>query len=71
MGCRGFEGEWHGRFGNGGDCSDVSAETRVGVDFEPGRAWFGETGAMLHESVPLQQDALRTVVRLNVTNWQP
>lgn len=70
MGCRGFTGEWHGRFGNGGDCSDVQTGNLGWVDFAPGKVWVGETGAMLHESIPLTHDADRTVVRLNVTGWE-
>lgn len=71
MGCRGFTGEWHGRFGNGGDCSDVQTGQLGWVDFTPGKVWVGETGAMLHESLPLTYTVDRTVVRLNVTGWQP
>ena len=38
---------------------------------EPGRVWAGEALSFLHESLPLQVHALRTLVRLNVPGWTP
>lgn len=67
-GCDAYLGEWDGKIGEGGDCShlDLSPLERV-----PLRANVGYVGNvwMLHESVPVRQDTLRTVVRINVPNY--
>lgn len=38
-------------------------------DLVPNRAWLGEAISMLHESIPVERDCFRTVVRLNVKGW--
>jgi hypothetical protein len=69
LGCVGYVGMWSGEQRENGDCCDVDVSSLERVPFEPGRAWLGDTATLLHESIPLAADALRTVVRLNVKGW--
>lgn len=71
LGCVGYRGAWSGEQGPGGDCSTVDVSSMDRVPFVPGYAWRGDTAAMIHESIPVAKDALRTVVRLNVKGWRP
>lgn len=66
-GCRGFIGEFEG-IGSGGDCSHVDFRALRSVDFQAGHAYAGNV-TMLHESLPVPADSLRTLVRLNVPGW--
>lgn len=69
MGCRGYVGSYAQKARDKGDCSHVDLSGLIAVDFEPYRCYSGHALTMLHESVPLAQDALRTVVRLNVAGY--
>lgn len=71
VGCRAFVGKYDGEFGDGGDCSHIDTDHMDAVTFEPGRAYAGHAMRMLHESMPVTRDCLRTVVRLNVPGWAP
>lgn len=64
--CRVYEGAWDGMAGPGGDCSHLDLRALEPRLLEAGRARAGDTGALLHETVPLSQATARTVVRLNV-----
>lgn len=66
-----YEGVANGRPGEGGDCEHVGRDGLIRVEMEPGVAWTGHALRMLHESVPVQRDAFRTLVRLNVSGWTP
>lgn len=66
LGCAAYEGEWHDTPGVGGDCSHFDRHGLHRVDMEPGIAWAGDAMSMLHESIPVDRNCLRTVVRLNV-----
>lgn len=71
LGCRAYAGTYEGWPAEGGDCSHIDVSGLAAVDLTPGRVWAGHTLTMLHESLPVPQDCLRTVVRLNVPGWQP
>lgn len=69
LGCAAYIGSFEGQPGPGGDCSHIDTAGLIRVDMEPGRVWAGDTLTMLHESIPVARDCLRTVVRLNVRGW--
>ena len=69
LGCAAYVGRFDGQPGDGGDCAHIDDGDLLRVDMEPGRAWAGHTLHMLHESLPVRHDCLRTVVRLNVRGW--
>jgi hypothetical protein len=69
-GC-GYVGRFDGNPGDGGDCEHIGRDGLLRVDMVPGRVWAGHALRMLHESVPVRRDALRTLVRLNVAGWAP
>lgn len=71
LGCAAYVGQWSGKAGSGGDCSAIDTKGMARVDLTPGLAWAGHTRTMLHESLPIAHDCLRTVVRLNVPSWTP
>lgn len=68
--CRAFIGEYREPPKDGGDCSHVDTSSLIVVPFEAGKVYAGNV-TMLHESLPVQQDCVRTVVRLNVPHWSP
>ena len=55
--------------GHGGDASNIQGDFNR-IDFEADYVYAGNVG-MLHESLPVPYDCLRTVVRLNVPGWSP
>lgn len=65
---RAFAGEFNGMPGEGGDCAhlDISAMTEIALC--AGSVYAGNV-TMLHESLPVSRDCLRTLVRLNVPGW--
>ncbi len=69
-GC-GYVGQFSGQAGDGGDCEHIGRDGLLRVEMEPGRVWAGHALTMLHESIPVRRDALRTLVRLNVAGWAP
>jgi len=70
IGCQAYDGIWQGDPGEGGDCSHIDLSGLSPVLMLPGQVYAG-TVDMLHESLPLETDCLRTVVRLNVPGWSP
>ena len=68
-----YIGEWDQNFMNpkDGDCSKLDVSNLQKVIMEPNKVYAGDTIAMLHESVPVEQDCHRTLVRLNVKGWIP
>jgi hypothetical protein len=55
---------------DGGECSHIDTTDLQEVVMQAGFAYAGNV-AMLHESLPVPMDCLRTVVRLNVPGWSP
>lgn len=67
---RAFVGVFSGEPGEGGDCRHIDLAGLRAVTLQAGRAYAGNV-TMLHESVPVNEDCLRTLVRLNVPGWSP
>lgn len=65
-----YSGEFIGQPGEGGDCSHVDLKGLNAVQMQAGRVYAGNV-TMLHESLPLESDAMRTLVRINVPGWHP
>ena len=63
---RAFSGEYEGEPKSGGDCSHIDVRNMDIIPIEPNRVYYGDTGALLHESIPVTSDCKRTVIRLNV-----
>lgn len=70
QGCRAFEGEFEGGVGKGGSCDHIDLSKTNEIVMQPGVCYAGNV-TMLHESIPINHDAKRTVVRLNVPGWSP
>ncbi|MBN3848689.1 hypothetical protein G3N58_17930 [Paraburkholderia sp. Ac-20342] len=68
--CRALSGEWFGLPGEGGDCAHIDVGGLSEVRMKSGIAYAGNV-AMLHESLPVERDCFRTLVRLNVPGWSP
>ena len=67
---RGYQGIWEGSCGEGGDCSHINTSNLKEVVMHAGNIYAGNV-AMLHESLPVAEDCIRTLVRLNVPGWSP
>jgi hypothetical protein len=61
---RAFIGTYDGPIGEGGDCSSIETNNLAVLHMNRNRAYCG-TVATLHESLPVQVDSYRTMVRLN------
>jgi len=70
IGCRAFDGQFHGEIYDGGDCSHIKIDGLREILMLPNHVYAGNVG-MLHESLPVIADCQRTVVRLNVPGWHP
>lgn len=68
--CRAMAGEFDGLPAEGGDCSHIDTSGMDEVILGADVAYAGNV-TMLHESLPVAADCLRTVVRLNVPGWSP
>ena len=68
--CRAMVGEWSGAAREGGDCRHIDTSGMNEIVMDAGIAYAGNV-TMLHESLPVPADCLRTVVRLNVPGWHP
>ena len=67
---RGYQGIWEGSCGEGGDCSHINTSNLKEVVMHAGNIYAGNV-TMLHESLPVAEDCIRTLVRLNVPGWSP
>lgn len=68
--CAGYIGQYDEQMiGNGGDASLVKT-TLDRVVLEANKVYAGNVG-FLHESLPVDVDCFRTLVRLNVPGWTP
>ena len=65
-----YIGEWDGDIKEGGDCSHLDLSSLSRVSLEANRIYAGNV-TMLHESTPVMEDVLRTLVRLSVPGWSP
>lgn len=68
--CRGWIGEWDGFVANGGDLSQIDVSGLQEVQLEAFKTYIGNVG-FIHESLPIEKACERTLVRLNVKNWEP
>lgn len=66
--CRALVGEYDGKIGSGGDVTHLDLSHMREVMFEANRAYAGNV-TFVHESLPVQFDCERTVVRLNVPGY--
>lgn len=66
-GCVFYDGEWDGDINDKNGVSNLRGSFKTELML-PHHAYAGDTGALLHESVPQQKDAWRSVVRLNCYN---
>lgn len=67
---RAYAGQFDGQPGMGGDCQHIDLSGLRNVAMQSGQVFAGNV-TMLHESLPVHADCLRTVVRLNVPGWTP
>lgn len=63
--CRALIGEWDGNIADDGDVSHLDLSHMQEIQFEANIAYAGNV-TFVHQSIPVQQDCWRTVVRLNV-----
>lgn len=68
--CRAFAGDYTGIIGDGGDCTAIDTSRMSSTILKPFVAYAGNV-SMIHESLPVNFDCERTLVRLNVTGWAP
>jgi hypothetical protein len=62
---RALVGDFDGPIGEGGDCSRLNLSALESVSLRPHRAYIGNV-TMIHESLPVERDCQRTLVRLNL-----
>lgn len=67
---RAFEGWYQGTPGDGGDFGHVTTGKLTEHRLRAGTVYAGNV-TMLHESLPVRTDCLRTLVRLSVPGWSP
>ena len=68
--CNAYVGTWDGIIGEGGDCSNIDTSNMQKVSLQANKTYIGNVG-FIHESIPIDKDVERTLVRLNVKNWEP
>lgn len=66
---QGYVGTFHGPIGEGGDCSHLGVAGLERMPFLAGTVYAGNVTA-LHESLPVEVDCVRQLVRLNVPGWE-
>jgi hypothetical protein len=69
-GCRAFIGAADGAPKDDGDCSHVDITSCQPLSMEPCITYLGNV-TMLHESMPVERDCVRTLVRINVPGVEP
>lgn len=67
---RAMAGFFNGLPGDGGDCSHIDVSNMDSIRLQANTCYAGNV-LMLHESLPVDQDCTRTLVRLNVPGWTP
>lgn len=68
--CRGWNGLYDHTDMPNGDCSHVNVQELQEMMFRKNTVYVGNV-TMLHESLPVEFDTLRTVIRLNVPGYNP
>lgn len=63
-GAKAYLGDYDGEFGSGGECNFDLGGMRT-INMLGGVSWIGDIYT-IHESLPHEEDGLRTLVRLNV-----
>lgn len=71
-GCVGYNGEYEYPTPdfNRGDCAAVPVTNLEPIVFHANRVYAGNA-MMLHDPLPMPEECLRTLVRLNVVGWEP
>jgi hypothetical protein len=69
-GCKGYTGVFEGPVGEGGDCEHVDLSNMTSFVMRPNIVYAGNV-CCLHESIPMDEERERTLVRLNVPGWTP
>ena len=67
---RAFAGQYTGTPGHGGDFSHLDPTGLDEIRLQAHTVYAGNV-SFLHESLPVEHDCLRTLVRLNVPGWSP
>lgn len=67
--CVGYVGEWEGPVGEGGDLTHLSMDNMEKIELQSNKVYVGNVG-FIHESIPVKEEVERTLVRLNVKNWE-
>ena len=68
--CDGYIGSWSGKLKAGGDANEIDSSNLTKIRLSAGSSYIGNVG-FIHESVPINAVSRRTLVRLNVRNWEP
>lgn len=68
--CKALSGVYEDNIGDGGDCSHLNLSGLTEHVLQANKVYAGNV-TMLHESIPANVTAKRTLVRLNVPNWSP
>ena len=68
--CMAYEGPYEGAPGDGGDFSHLALDGLTARNLRPRTVYAGNV-SMLHETVAVERDCARTLVRLNVPGWTP
>lgn len=66
----GYTGEFEGPIGDGGNCSHVDLSKLNSFRMNANKVYLGNVSC-LHESIPVEEDCYRSLVRLNVKGWTP
>ena len=66
----GYVGNYEGQIGDMGDCAHIDTSNMDVLPMIAGTVYAGNVNC-LHESLPVQMDCERTLVRLNVPGWTP
>lgn len=67
--CVGYVGEWESVVGEGGDLSHLPLDNMDKIELLPNKTYVGNVG-FIHESIPVKEAVERTLVRLNVKEWE-
>jgi len=64
---KGWVGEFDGLIGDRGDCAGVDLSTMESFILQPNIVYRGNV-SFVHESLPVEQDVQRTLIRMNIKN---
>lgn len=68
--CRAWNGLFDHTVMEGGNCDHVNINELEELMLKPNTVYVGNV-TMLHESLPVSKDTMRTVIRLNVPGYNP